>query len=63
MATLRPCGRVGVLTLAGKVDYDDRQFAVYARGRAVTPAALARWMKVFEGHAPPQRPLAVLDLG
>lgn len=49
--------------MVGKVDYDDRQFAVYARGRAVTPAVLARWMNVFAGHTPPQRPLAVLDLG
>lgn len=49
--------------MVGKVDYDDRQFAVYARGRALTPAVLARWMKVFAGHAPPRRPLAVLDLG
>ena len=49
--------------MVGKVDYDDRQFAVYARGRALTPAVLAGWMDVFVGHAPPQRPLAVLDLG
>jgi ubiquinone/menaquinone biosynthesis C-methylase UbiE len=49
--------------LVDKVDYDERQFAVYARGRALTPAGLARWMSVFAGHAPPQRPLAVLDLG
>ena len=49
--------------MVGKVNYDDRQFAVYARGRALTPAVLARWMTVFAGHAPARRPLAVLDLG
>jgi ubiquinone/menaquinone biosynthesis C-methylase UbiE len=57
-----PVGERGPV-LVGKVDYDDRQFAVYARGRAVTPAVVARWMRVFAGHAPSQRPLAVLDLG
>src|SRR5258708_36489658 len=46
-----------------KVDYDDRQHAVYAQGRAVSPAMIAAWMKVFAGHAPACRPLAVLDLG
>lgn len=49
--------------VVSKVDYDDRQFAVYAQGRAVAPVMLARWMEVFAGQAPPQRPLAVLDLG
>jgi ubiquinone/menaquinone biosynthesis C-methylase UbiE len=61
---MRSCRLVkGGPAVVGKVDYDDRQFAVYAQGRALSPAMLARWMKVFEGHAPPQRPLAVLDLG
>jgi ubiquinone/menaquinone biosynthesis C-methylase UbiE len=46
-----------------KVDYDDRQHAVYAQGRAVSPAMIAAWMKVFAGHAPARRPLAVLDMG
>ncbi len=46
-----------------KVDYDDRQHAVYAQGRAVSRAMIAAWMKVFAGHAPACRPLAVLDLG
>jgi ubiquinone/menaquinone biosynthesis C-methylase UbiE len=49
--------------VVSRVDYDDRQFSVYARGRALTPAMLARWMTVFACYAPPQRPLAVLDLG
>jgi ubiquinone/menaquinone biosynthesis C-methylase UbiE len=49
--------------MAGKVNYDDRQFAVYARGRAMSPAMRDRWMTEFARHAPPQRPLAVLDLG
>lgn len=46
-----------------KVDYDDRQHAVYAQGRAVSPAMIAAWMNAFAGHAPARRPLAVLDLG
>lgn len=46
-----------------KVDYDDRQHAVYAQGRAVSPAMMAAWMAIFARHAPGQRPLAVLDLG
>lgn len=49
--------------MVSRVDYDDRQFAVYAQGRAIAPVMLARWMKVFAGHVPPRRPLAVLDLG
>ena len=46
-----------------KVDYDGRQHAVYAQGRAVSPAMIAAWMKVFAGHGPARRPLAVPDLG
>ncbi len=49
--------------MVGKVNYDDRQFAVYARGRAMSPAMRDRWMTVFASHVPPRRPLAVLDLG
>jgi ubiquinone/menaquinone biosynthesis C-methylase UbiE len=49
--------------MAGKVNYDDRQFAVYAKGRALSPAMLDRWMTAFARHTPPHRPLAVLDLG
>ncbi len=39
-----------------KVDYDDRQHAVYAQGRAVSPAMITTWMNVFAGHAPASRP-------
>jgi ubiquinone/menaquinone biosynthesis C-methylase UbiE len=46
-----------------RVDYDDRQHAVYAQGRAVSPAMITAWMNVFAGHAPAARPLTVLDLG
>ena len=49
--------------MVGKVNYDDRQFGVYARGRAMTPAMRDRWMTVFASHVPLRRPLAVLDLG
>ena len=46
-----------------EVDYDDRQHRVYSRARALPPETLAEWLRVFARHAPPQRPLAVLDLG
>ena len=46
-----------------EVDYDDRQHRVYARARALPPETLAEWLRVFAVHAPPQRPLTVLDLG
>jgi ubiquinone/menaquinone biosynthesis C-methylase UbiE len=46
-----------------RIDYDDRQHIVYARGRALSPDAIAAWMAEFGRHAPPQRPLTVLDLG
>jgi ubiquinone/menaquinone biosynthesis C-methylase UbiE len=46
-----------------KVDYDDRQYAVYAQGRAISPATLATWMAAFAAEVTPRRPLAVLDLG
>jgi ubiquinone/menaquinone biosynthesis C-methylase UbiE len=46
-----------------QVDYDGRQHAVYARGRAIGPAMIDAWMRVFAGHVPARRPLAVLDLG
>lgn len=46
-----------------KVDYDEHQHLVYAQARALSAATLASWMRVFAGHAPPGRPLTVLDLG
>jgi ubiquinone/menaquinone biosynthesis C-methylase UbiE len=46
-----------------RTDYDDRQHTVYAKGRALGPGAMARWMAAFEAEAPRRRPLAVLDLG
>lgn len=49
--------------MVGQVNYDDRQFAVYARGRAMSPAMRDMWMTVFASHVPRRRPLAVLDLG
>ncbi len=49
--------------MVGKVNYDDRQFAVYARGRAMSPAMRDVWMRVFASQVPERRPLAVLDLG
>jgi ubiquinone/menaquinone biosynthesis C-methylase UbiE len=45
------------------VDYDERLHAVYAEGRKLGAEGLQTWMSEFAQHAPPQRPLAVLDLG
>jgi ubiquinone/menaquinone biosynthesis C-methylase UbiE len=47
----------------GKVDYDERQHAVYAAGRQMSPGALQTWMKAFANHLPQTRPLVWLDLG
>jgi ubiquinone/menaquinone biosynthesis C-methylase UbiE len=46
-----------------RVDYDDRQYTVYAQGRALNTATITTWMRVFADHVPARRPLAVLDLG
>ncbi len=45
------------------VDYDERQYAVYARARALPPEAMTTWIRAFADHADPRRPLTVLDLG
>jgi ubiquinone/menaquinone biosynthesis C-methylase UbiE len=49
--------------LLEKVDYNQRQHTVYAQGRALPPEAKAAWMQAFARHAPPGRPLSILDLG
>ena len=46
-----------------KVDYDERQHAVYAAGRQMSPDALQTWMGSFARHLPETRPLAWLDVG
>jgi ubiquinone/menaquinone biosynthesis C-methylase UbiE len=46
-----------------RVDYDERQHAVYAAGRQMQPDALQPWMEAFARHAPETRPVAWLDLG
>jgi ubiquinone/menaquinone biosynthesis C-methylase UbiE len=46
-----------------KVDYDERQHAVYAAGRQMSPGALQTWMEAFARHLSETRPLAWLDLG
>ncbi len=45
------------------VDYDQRQHAVYAKARALSPEAMSAWIQTFARHAGPRRPLTVLDLG
>jgi ubiquinone/menaquinone biosynthesis C-methylase UbiE len=47
----------------GKVDYDERQHAVYGAGRQMSPDALRSWMEAFARHLPETRPLTWLDLG
>jgi ubiquinone/menaquinone biosynthesis C-methylase UbiE len=49
--------------VAERIDYDERQYAVYAQGRALPAPRLAEWMQTFARHAGRQPPLAVLDLG
>jgi ubiquinone/menaquinone biosynthesis C-methylase UbiE len=46
-----------------RVDYDERQHAVYAAGRQMQPDALRTWMEAFARHVPETRPVAWLDLG
>jgi ubiquinone/menaquinone biosynthesis C-methylase UbiE len=45
------------------VDYDQRLHAVYAQARALSPDAMAAWIRAFARHAGAGRPLTVLDLG
>lgn len=45
------------------IDYDQQQYDVYARGRALPPETIDAWMRAFARHAGPHRPLSVLDLG
>lgn len=46
-----------------KVDYDERMHSVYAKGRVMSPAALATWMDAFSRHLPERRPLTLVDVG
>lgn len=46
-----------------KVDYDERQYSVYARGRALSAEAAEIWNRAFARGAGPMRPQTVLDLG
>jgi len=46
-----------------RVDYDARQHAVYAAGRALSDEAERAWIGAFRKWASPRRPLTVLDLG
>ncbi|MFF4618429.1 methyltransferase domain-containing protein [Nonomuraea jabiensis] len=46
-----------------RINYDDRQHLVYARGRALPPDVVATWMAEFARHSPSRRPLTVVDLG
>jgi ubiquinone/menaquinone biosynthesis C-methylase UbiE len=45
------------------VDYDERQHAVYAAGRAMDEDVRAGWMRLFAEHLPAERPLPMVDLG
>jgi ubiquinone/menaquinone biosynthesis C-methylase UbiE len=45
------------------VDYDQHQYRVYARGRALSPARAELWGRVYAKHLGRAAPLTVLDLG
>jgi ubiquinone/menaquinone biosynthesis C-methylase UbiE len=45
------------------VDYDRRQWRVYAAARAPSPAMVALWSETFRRHAGDPAPTAILDLG
>jgi ubiquinone/menaquinone biosynthesis C-methylase UbiE len=45
------------------VDYDRVQHAAYAKARALSPAAIRRYMDSFARHLPERRPLVGVDLG
>ncbi len=46
-----------------RVDYNQVQHDVYAKGRVLPQAALQRYMDAFGRHLPARRPLTVIDLG
>ena len=46
-----------------RVDYDRVQHDVYAKGRALSPGSVQRYMDIFARHLPARRPLSVIDLG
>jgi len=46
-----------------RVDFDDRLWKGYRRGRALPQQAMDAWMDAVERHAGRRRPLTVLDLG
>ena len=46
-----------------RVNYDDRLYRNYARGRALTEAHYAVWARAFARRLPPERPLAGVDVG
>ena len=46
-----------------RVDYDVAQHAAYTKARALSAAAIRRWMEVFGAHLPQRRPLSGVDLG
>jgi SAM-dependent methyltransferase len=45
------------------VNYDRVQHDVYAKGRALPPAAIQRYMDLFAQRLPARRPLTFVDLG
>ena len=49
--------------MPGGIDYDERQWTVYAKGRAPSPALLELWTEAFGRYLDPARHRTVLDLG
>src|SRR5207302_9552600 len=46
-----------------RVDYDQRQYDVYAKGRAISPERMARLVDVLAAHLPDRRLLVIADVG
>ncbi len=46
-----------------RVDYNQRQYDVYAKGRAISPERMARLVGVLAVHLPDRRPLVIADVG
>lgn len=46
-----------------RVDYDQRQYDVYAKGRAISPERMARLIDALSLHLPARRPLVIADVG
>ncbi len=49
--------------MSNRIDYDERQYAVYSAGRGLTPAIAELWTRVFARYIDSDARPAILDLG